>query len=222
MRHHRLLSVSLAGLLAASVPAQAPGGPPPELDSLGARETVRLVRDGDLWRLITANLIHWDWLHLGINLGLLVPLAVLLEGGLGAARAACVMLGAALGGMLLAGAVDASSVIGSSGIVFGVAGALLWVDINRGRHLPAWSRLPRSWLVILLVVLAMLQLPYPLSSVKFVAAHPAVTCVTPATSQAKHMIDNMGAAHGKLPNEEQRKRMIEVVDALPPAPRRGR
>lgn len=58
--------------------------------------------------------------------------------------------------------------------------------------------------------------------IKFVAAHPAVTCVTPATSQARHMIDNMGAARGKLPDEEQRQRMIEVVDALPPAPGRGR
>jgi aryl-alcohol dehydrogenase-like predicted oxidoreductase len=50
---------------------------------------------------------------------------------------------------------------------------------------------------------------------KFVAAHPAVTAVTPATSQARHMADNMGAAMGRLPDEATRRRMIEVVDALP-------
>ena len=55
---------------------------------------------------------------------------------------------------------------------------------------------------------------------KFAAAHPAVTCVTPATSNGEHMLDNLGAAMGGLPNEEQQQRMIEVVDALPPAPRR--
>ncbi len=55
--------------------------------------------------------------------------------------------------------------------------------------------------------------------IKFVGAHPAVTVVTPATSQAKHMIDNMGAAMGRLPNEAQRRRMIELVDSLPPASR---
>lgn len=59
--------------------------------------------------------------------------------------------------------------------------------------------------------------------IKFVAAHPAITCVTPATSQARHMIDNLGAARGRLPDEAMRQRMIEIVDALPPAPSgRGR
>jgi diketogulonate reductase-like aldo/keto reductase len=53
--------------------------------------------------------------------------------------------------------------------------------------------------------------------IKYVAAHPAVTVVTPATSQARHMIDNLGGAIGRLPDEAQRKRMIELVDALPPA-----
>jgi aryl-alcohol dehydrogenase-like predicted oxidoreductase len=52
---------------------------------------------------------------------------------------------------------------------------------------------------------------------KFIAAHPAVTAITPATSQARHMADNMGAARGRLPDEATRRRMIEVVNALPAA-----
>jgi aryl-alcohol dehydrogenase-like predicted oxidoreductase len=52
---------------------------------------------------------------------------------------------------------------------------------------------------------------------KFVAAHPAITAITPATSQARHMADNMGAARGRLPDEATRRRMIEVVNALPAA-----
>lgn len=47
--------------------------------------------------------------------------------------------------------------------------------------------------------------------------HPAVTVVTPATSQAKHMIDNLGGGMGRLPDETTRRRMAEFVDALPPA-----
>lgn len=50
---------------------------------------------------------------------------------------------------------------------------------------------------------------------KFVAAHPAVTCVTPATSKARHMADNLGAARGRLPDAAQRERMIELVAGLP-------
>jgi aryl-alcohol dehydrogenase-like predicted oxidoreductase len=52
---------------------------------------------------------------------------------------------------------------------------------------------------------------------KFVVSHPAVTVVTPATSQAKNMIDNIGGGIGRLPDEAMRKRMIAFVDALPAA-----
>ena len=52
---------------------------------------------------------------------------------------------------------------------------------------------------------------------KFVLGHSAVTVVTPATSQAKHMLDNLGAAVGRLPDEAMRKRMAEFVEALPAA-----
>ncbi len=52
---------------------------------------------------------------------------------------------------------------------------------------------------------------------KFVVGHPAVTVVTPATSQAKHMIDNLGAAVGPLPDEALRRRMVQFVEALPSA-----
>ena len=50
---------------------------------------------------------------------------------------------------------------------------------------------------------------------KFVASHPAVTAVTPATSRPANMADNMGAATGRLPDEAMRKRMIQVVESLP-------
>ena len=52
---------------------------------------------------------------------------------------------------------------------------------------------------------------------KYVAAHPAVTCITPATSKARNMTDNLGAARGRLPDAEQRARMAAYIDALPAA-----
>jgi aryl-alcohol dehydrogenase-like predicted oxidoreductase len=55
--------------------------------------------------------------------------------------------------------------------------------------------------------------------IKYVIANPAVTVVTPATSQARHMIDNLGGGRGRLPNAAALQRMREFVDALPPAPR---
>jgi aryl-alcohol dehydrogenase-like predicted oxidoreductase len=52
---------------------------------------------------------------------------------------------------------------------------------------------------------------------KFIAAHPAVTAITPATSRPANMLDNLGAARGRLPDEAARRRMVEVVNALPAA-----
>lgn len=53
--------------------------------------------------------------------------------------------------------------------------------------------------------------------IKFVVSHPAITAATPGTSQATHMLDNLGGGIGQLPNEETRRRMATFVDALPPA-----
>lgn len=49
---------------------------------------------------------------------------------------------------------------------------------------------------------------------KFVLSHPVVTAATPATSRPHHMVDNMGAALGALPDAEMRKRMIAHVAEL--------
>ncbi len=49
---------------------------------------------------------------------------------------------------------------------------------------------------------------------KFIVSHPAVTCAIPATSRVDHMIENMGAGRGRLPDAATRQRMIEHVTNL--------
>ena len=49
---------------------------------------------------------------------------------------------------------------------------------------------------------------------KFIVSHPAVTCAIPATSRVDHMRENMGAAHGRLPDPETRQRMIRYAESL--------
>lgn len=46
---------------------------------------------------------------------------------------------------------------------------------------------------------------------KYILSNPAVTCVIPGTSQAHHMLDNMGAAYGNLPTEKQRQEMVRII-----------
>ena len=49
---------------------------------------------------------------------------------------------------------------------------------------------------------------------KFIVSHPAVTCAIPATSRVDHVLENMGAATGRLPDEALRQRMIDYVEKL--------
>ena len=79
----------------------------------------------------------------------------------------------------------------------------LWRRVA-GRELPQWAAEfgANSWAQFF---------------IKFTAAHPAVTCVTPATSKPKHMLDNIGAAYGELPDSAMQKRMIELIESLPSA-----
>ena len=44
--------------------------------------------------------------------------------------------------------------------------------------------------------------------------HPDVTCVIPATSKVKHMVDNMAAGHGRLPDAAMRERMAKYMASL--------
>lgn len=65
----------------------------------------------------------------------------------------------------------------------------------RGRQLPGWTGEfdCESWAQYFL---------------KFILAHPAVTCPLPATSDPDHMRDNVRAGFGRLPDAETRERMV--------------
>jgi diketogulonate reductase-like aldo/keto reductase len=51
-------------------------------------------------------------------------------------------------------------------------------------------------------------------TLKFIVSHPAVTCAIPATSQVGHVRQNLGAAHGPMPDAALRKRMAAHMAAL--------
>ena len=71
----------------------------------------------------------------------------------------------------------------------------------RGKPLPAWANEIgcKSWAQFFL---------------KFVVSHPAVTCAIPATSKLDHLLDNMQAGFGTLPEAKTRQKMAEYVAAL--------
>src|SRR3954471_12387957 len=67
-----------------------------------------------------------------------------------------------------------------------------------GKALPEWAAEfdCQSWAQFLL---------------KWIVAHPAVTCAIPATANVRHLEDNMRAGIGKLPDASMRERMVEAI-----------
>jgi len=49
---------------------------------------------------------------------------------------------------------------------------------------------------------------------KWIIAHPAVTCAIPATGNVRHLEDNMQAGTGRLPDEKLRTRMADAIAQL--------
>ena len=79
----------------------------------------------------------------------------------------------------------------------------LWSRVS-GRDVPEWAAEfgAESWAQFFL---------------KYVAAHPAVTVITPATSRPVNMLDNLMGGRGEVPDAATLQRMAEYVDALPSA-----
>jgi diketogulonate reductase-like aldo/keto reductase len=47
---------------------------------------------------------------------------------------------------------------------------------------------------------------------KFILGHPAVTCPIPATSNPKHMADNIQGGFGRIPDEALRRKIVKAVE----------
>ena len=70
----------------------------------------------------------------------------------------------------------------------------------RAKTLPDWaSEFAASWAQFFL---------------KYLLGDPRVTAVIPGTANAAHMTDNLGAMRGPLPDADQRRRMVQYIDAL--------
>lgn len=79
------------------------------------------------------------------------------------------------------------------------AGADLFARV-KGKPLPAWAAEfdCASWGQFFL---------------KWILGHPAMTCVIPGTRRTAHLVDNVQAGMGKLPDAATRRRMVEYLQS---------
>jgi aryl-alcohol dehydrogenase-like predicted oxidoreductase len=71
----------------------------------------------------------------------------------------------------------------------------------QGKSLPEWAKEfdCQSWAQFFL---------------KYIVSHPSVTCVIPGMAQVKYVVDNLGAARGRLPDAAARRRMEQFIDGV--------
>ncbi len=74
-------------------------------------------------------------------------------------------------------------------------------SLVKGKPLPTWAKESgiESWAAYFL---------------KYIIAHPAVTCVIPATANPSHETDNVKAGQEPLPDENMRKKMVDYLQSL--------
>lgn len=110
-----------------------------ELYKAGALNAVKVLLDGEYYRLLSSIFLHWDINHLFGNMLIFFFLGDIVEKELGHGKYLLVYLAAGISGGLLSmgyGAFtrDFANSVGASGAIFGVVGALFWLVImNRGR-----------------------------------------------------------------------------------------
>jgi membrane associated rhomboid family serine protease len=115
-----------------------------------------LVAAGEAWRIVTANLLHGFPLHLILNLVALATFGTLCERPLGTARTLAVMGVSGLAAMTASAAAGYDQVVGVSGVASGLIGAVTWLEHFRSEELPAWWRVPRSPLYVMIGLTALL------------------------------------------------------------------
>lgn len=49
---------------------------------------------------------------------------------------------------------------------------------------------------------------------KYIVSHPAVTCAVPGMAKPEYVIDNLGAARGRLPDAAMRRRMEKFIESV--------
>ena len=71
----------------------------------------------------------------------------------------------------------------------------------QGKKLPEWAAEfdCRTW---------------PQFFLKYIVSHPAVTCAIPGMARPEYVVDNLGAARGRLPDAAMRRKMEQFIDRV--------
>ncbi len=55
---------------------------------------------------------------------------------------------------------------------------------------------------------------WPQFFLKYIVSHPAITCAIPGMARPEYVVDNLGAARGRLPDAATRRKMEQFIDSI--------
>lgn len=136
---------------------------PEEVLQLRLAKDNEAIRAGEVWRLVTAGLVHGGAIHLLINASVLSDLGRVVERLLGSRRMLAVLWGGVAAGSLASFLTNPHLSVGVSGGLFALVGALLAVGLRHRRSLPPAARrmLVRAPITVIVLNVALgLALPF--------------------------------------------------------------
>jgi rhomboid protease GluP len=136
--------------------------------AMGALWPPAVLVDGQWWRIVTASFLHLGWVHITMNMLALLVLGAVTERTFGSWRMFAIYavsgLGAMAGfvGLVWAGWMNADVLVGASGAIMGLVGALVATAARawwRGRDRSSRRRL--IWLLAVVAVQSVLDIATP-------------------------------------------------------------
>lgn len=117
--------------------------------TMGAKTRPSVLEDGESWRLLVANFLHRDVLHIAVNLLTFVNIGAVLEGVYRRGDYILLLLLSGLSTMLLSCFMSNAITVGASGMIFGCLGAAVIFGWRYHDILPSRYR----WYFSLVVVI---------------------------------------------------------------------
>ena len=123
------------------------------------------VVDGEVWRLVTANLLHGSLIHLAMNMVSMLSVGAVIERWLGRWSIALALVVTGVGGQLastLVGLLKTTphASVGISGAIFGLMGVLLVSSVRFRRSSIGGVRVPlEGWAILVVANLAISLIP---------------------------------------------------------------
>ncbi len=122
-----------------------------------------LIRSGEYFRIVSANLLHTNGVHILFNGVALFSLGAVVERFFGWQRFLVIYLGSGIASVLLSTmSLDYQTSLGASGCIFGVFGALLTINIHYRTHLPLGFRQPMRWWIFIVGINVALPILLPI------------------------------------------------------------